>query len=436
MKKSGVTAAAVKRFGLYAWGGPGTIRLLKTKYHDPQIDTASFLQIYDEPYLKKARTLFGVTDMWVTYSWGFADSTEQEDYLFLRKRLKHFQKFNIAAHAYVQGLNVVTAEFSGHNFFCRDARGRLLPYSLGRSFICPNNPETQNFVEARVRRAAAEDVAGVFVDNILFGPPPAIVRQDAVSFFGCCCTYCQSSFKKQFGYALQGYKSLSAATVHDYLRFRCGTLKNFIRRLAAVAHASAKQFGVNLYDPWLHTPELYFGFRFEDIHTYLDYYLLENHTLNGDSVVDTSHLLPFFVAAEKPVFVVSYRNGIGYDSAYTQADLDAIWSDASVRGYSPCLKISEYVTRDTWHTLSLQTLRSPVPGYTSGSSPVHPSFLRHSLFVERGIMDILSRYYGSVLNRFYSHKYALMILGKTGVYAKALRSPKRFSLESWQKGEW
>lgn len=426
------TPLQCKRHGLYAWGGPGTIRLLQTKYHHPQIDTASFLHIYDDTYLRKAKALFDVTDMWVSYSWGFSDDTEQEDYEYIRKRLRHFKKYNIAAHAYVQGLNVVTNEFRDRNFFCRDARGRLLSYSLGRSFICPNNPETQLFVRDRVRRAAGEEVAGVFVDNILFGPPPVVVRQDAVSFFGCCCTYCQTAFAKQFGYALDGRKCLSGESIKDYLQFRSGTLKQFVKRLSAEVHAMGKQFGVNLYDPWLHTPELYFGFRFQDIASYLDYYLIENHTLSWNSVVDTSHLLPFFVSADKPVFVVSYRNGIGYDSAYTQSDLDAIWSDAKVRGYSPCLKISEYVTQDKWHTLSLSHLRAPVAGYSSGSSPVGPSPLRPSLFIERRVMDFLSRYYGALLYRFYQNKHALMLLGKTGVYAKALRAPKRFASDTWE----
>ncbi|MCD4686006.1 MAG: hypothetical protein K8S97_08720 [Anaerolineae bacterium] len=69
----------MSRIGLYAWGGPGTIRLINTKYHAPRIDAASFMQLYEPEFLRAARATLGVTDMWVTYSWGFGDAAEQED---------------------------------------------------------------------------------------------------------------------------------------------------------------------------------------------------------------------------------------------------------------------------------------------------------------------------------------------------------------------
>jgi hypothetical protein len=61
--------------GMYAWGGPGTIRLLQTKYHSPQIDVPSFLTLYDRDRVQQAKRIFNLTDAWVTYSWGFADAT-------------------------------------------------------------------------------------------------------------------------------------------------------------------------------------------------------------------------------------------------------------------------------------------------------------------------------------------------------------------------
>lgn len=75
------------RIGFYAWGGPGTIRLLRRKYHSPKIDESSFLHLYDQPYLFRLKKTLPVTDMWVTYSWGFSDSTEQPDYEFITQRL-------------------------------------------------------------------------------------------------------------------------------------------------------------------------------------------------------------------------------------------------------------------------------------------------------------------------------------------------------------
>lgn len=36
------------RSAFYAWGGPGTVRLLKTKYFYPSIDEQSFLTLYNK----------------------------------------------------------------------------------------------------------------------------------------------------------------------------------------------------------------------------------------------------------------------------------------------------------------------------------------------------------------------------------------------------
>lgn len=421
------------RVGLYAWGGPGTVRLIRTKYHRPAIDTDSFLQLYGEAYLRRAKQLFGVTDMWVTYSWGFSDRTEAEDYAFLRQQLPLFRKHGIATHAYVQGLNLVTDEFSGTDVFCRDARGRLLPYSKGRSFICPNNPAAVAIVEERVRRAAAEDVDGVFVDNIVFGAPPALVRHDAISFFGCACRHCVAAFRKRFGYPLDGSRRLTAAAVSDYLQFRTETILRFLRTVAKPARQRHKQFGINLYDPWFHTPELYFGYCFADIAPLLDYYLLENHTLQYGSVVDTSHLVSFFDAADKPIFIVSYRNGIGYDSTFSQADINAIWSDAAARGYLPCLKVTEYVTDGVWHTLPLGQLKQPAIRLPSGSSPVLPTPLKRTMYWERPLLDILSKYQGAFLRRMFHSESTMELLGKTGLVTRALKTPKRYPPGAWEE---
>jgi len=39
------------------------------KYFSPRINISSCLTLYDLPVLKRAKELFGVMDMWVTYSW-------------------------------------------------------------------------------------------------------------------------------------------------------------------------------------------------------------------------------------------------------------------------------------------------------------------------------------------------------------------------------
>lgn len=290
--------------GLYAWGGPGTIRLLRAKYRAPRIDEDSFLRLYEPSSLAAARERLGVTDMWVTYSWGFSDATEEPDRRFLRDRLPGFRDQGIRTHAYVQGLNVVTDEFAGRDIFCRDGDGRLLPYSRGRSLTCPNNPEARRIILDRVRAASREDVDGVFVDNIVFGIPPLLVRRDFISFFGCSCRFCRPEFQARYGYPLPAAAKAGPQAIADYLDFRRLSVASLLAEASAICRSSGKSFGVNLYDPLRHTPEIFFG--------------------------------------------------------YGAQELGAVWGDAATLGYSPCLKASEFTTGGVWHALDLAAVRTPV----------------------------------------------------------------------------
>jgi AraC-like DNA-binding protein len=351
--------AVANRVGLYAWGGPGTVRMLAEKYFDPQIHRSSFMHLYDRAFLREAKQKLGVTDMWVTYSWGFSDATERSDRAFITRRLPYFEAENIATHAYIQGFNLVTAEFQDRDVFCRDSRGRLLVYSKHRSLTCPNNPHARQIIIDRVQSASREAFDGIFIDNILFGLPPFYIRQDFASFFGCSCKYCQQRFEADFGYSLPLRHKVGRDVLRDYVRFRCQSVYDVLAELAQIARDAGKQFGINLYDPFWHTPEVYFGYSLEQVTPLLDYYLVENHALGKSGQIDNTHLMPVISANHKPVFVVSYRDGISYDAMYSQADIDAIWSEAAALGYSPCLKATEYITHGTWHALELAEVQEP-----------------------------------------------------------------------------
>ncbi len=123
------------RVGLYAWGGPNTIRLLKEKHHNPLIDEESFLNLYSDDSLARAQEKLGATDVWLTHMWGFSDETEKIQEEFLRGRLPAFQKHGMTTYGYVQGFNVVSSDFSDDDFFCRSSRGSRIAYSKNRHLI-------------------------------------------------------------------------------------------------------------------------------------------------------------------------------------------------------------------------------------------------------------------------------------------------------------
>lgn len=419
-------AAHKQRVGIYAWGGPGTIRLLQTKYPSPKIDNLSFLHLYDASYLSQAKELFGVTDAWVTYSWGFSSKKEHEDYSFLRRRLSIFKQLGIKTHAYVQGLNVVTADFSEQDLFCRDGWGKLVPYSRGRSFICPNNPAARSLLCDRVQLASEEDCDGVFVDNILFGLPPFTVHADILPFFGCSCNHCQRAFEVAFGYPLP-LKEKMHQQITDYLQFRSSSVTGLIKELATIARKKKKEFGINLYDPYLRNDVLFYGYSLLAIEPYLDYFLIENHSLPSQPRSSNDHLVPLLRSTQKPVFVVSYKNGIGFEPEYSQRDLNAIASESVRLGYQPCYKVTEFTTKGVWHTLDCSQFKKVQQVESaSRSTVVAPRSLQRSRKRHRALIRLVQQHVGSASTLIHEKKWIWAVVSKTGVYKNQLRKARLY----------
>jgi hypothetical protein len=414
------------RVGLYAWGGPGTIRLLHTKYANPRIDIPSFMKMYDTSWLDSAKSTLNVTDMWVTFSWGFSNATEKKDRAFIINRLPLFKEKNIKTYAYIQGTNLVTREFptSGSNSpFCRDAMGGLLPYSRGRSFTCPNNPRAVAIIAQRVLEACQHDFDTIFIDNIFLGLPAWYYRKDVLSFAGCSCTYCQEKFFNENGYKLPLGSKKGAKVVSDYIAFRTRSLTELISRLSRISRSTGKQFGVNLYDPYWHTSDIMFGYNFNALESYLDYYLIENHHLNRGN----KHLKSLLKQKEKPTFVVSYKKGIGFDSSFTQEEINHWWTDAQSLGYIPCLKATEYITNKTWHGIFWDLISTP-----QVLSSVHSEYSIPKLRVKKSskvgqfLVPIIDLFLPTIIRKYYSSAKTFALFNKLGIYQKLVHSPKVF----------
>lgn len=422
------------RVGLYAWGGPGTTDLLKVKYHHPRINEKSFNEIYSESFLTNARQVLGVTDLWMSFSWGFSDQTEVRHRQFVREQLSTVKKLGIASYGYVQGLNVVSREFTGQDIFCRSMFGFRLPYSRGRHLICPNNPKARAIVLDRVTAASKEKFSNIFMDNILFGLPPMHFSKQFVSSFGCHCQHCRVAFKKRFGYSLANIRSGTPAFA-DVLEFRVESTASLIREASAIARGVGKGFGVNLYDPYVHATELFFGYALDRIDPYLDYYLIENHAIALDgSSINNSYLKPLIRKSAKPVFVVSYQHGIGIDSAYTQHAIDLVFSEGNAMGYYPCVKASEFVTDGIWHAMDITKIQSPrlvAPALmTTFPKPLIPVPSKPFSSLAARVLD---PFVPLCIEALYQSHILFVLIKRTHLYTQALRRDQRFSLHTTRR---
>ncbi len=394
---------------MYCWAGPGTERMIRLKYPQHKIDHQSVWRSYDLDQLQQARDILGVTDVWASYSWGFSEQTEQADYQFLRERLPNFQRLGIKTHAYVQGTNLVWAENQDEDYYCRDNRGRLIPYHRGRRLTCPNNPAFRDYIHHKVALAAQEDVDGVYVDNMHFGLFPLVLGKSRTSFFGCQCAYCQERFAREVGASIPSLFHLGSDLFEAYTDFRVRCLMGLVRELADQVHAAGKVFGTNSFDPRLE-PRLFYGTDLEELAQIQDYLLFENHYLPTRKR-SNAYLKPLVKPSSTPVFVVSYKRGIGREKHYSQAEFDAVYSESRALGYVPCYKASEYTTKGVWHNLRFEQLQ-PVQQLTKPRKRIKATKQELPRLPGGPVFSrVVNRYYVPAMRRYYENKMVRRSMG-------------------------
>ncbi|MEO6729539.1 MAG: hypothetical protein ABIM99_06485 [Candidatus Dojkabacteria bacterium] len=347
------------RIGYYCWAGPDTIKMTKLKFFNPGIDEQSLMSSYDLEYLMTLKEKFGITDFWATYSWGFSEESEKEQYEFLLSKLKNFKKAGIKIHAYVQGTNVVTADFKDKDWFCKDEYGRDITYYRGRKVVCVNNPGFVNFILTKIESMHGLKFDGIFVDNIQMGqiPIPDFDGKGIFTFAGCKCKYCDKKYfnlyQKHIPRKMQGVNGVR------YFNFRVNCTSEFIEKLSSAVHRGGFEFGTNSFDPKFDTKAL-FGTDIKRLEKLQDYLLFENHSLPGKKTNNEYiHELIKKNNITKPVFVVSYKKGIGYDSEFTQSDFNNIYSEDKQLDFFAAIKGSEYFTNGKWHNLRLNEFNKP-----------------------------------------------------------------------------
>lgn len=351
------------RIGYYCWAGPGTIRMIKVKYFDPQIDAASLMTSYDYDYLARLKDLFGITDFWGTYSWGFSDQTEVEDRRFLIDRVENFKRLNIRLHAYIQGPNLVYDEFPDKNWWARDERGRLIPYYKGRRMCSIHSDEYLDYVVRKIQDTHNLGFDGIYVDNIQHGQLGVPNKPGELPFVFCgdASEFARERFRQSTGLSLPNDLEKDPGLTRAYLDFRVDENVRYVGLLADAAHAGGMAFGTNFYDPKF-DPTYIYAIDLERMAALQDYLLFENHSLpSSDGKINNLYIEELIEQhnIQKPVFVVSYRNGVGMAPQSTQEELDNVFSEGAVARFRLCLKGSEFTTRNVWHNLHLDDYESP-----------------------------------------------------------------------------
>jgi hypothetical protein len=249
-----------------------------------------------------------------------------------------------------------------------------------------------------VRAACREPFDGIFIDNLQMGKLGIpFERKQSSMFVGCRCRHCRKKFKRLTGCDIPKSLPTDTPLTRRYLQFRTDTTTAFVRAMAKITKRYGKQFGTNCFDPKFN-PSYTYGTDIAALDRYQDYLLFENHSLPNKSYTKNNRYIDTLIRilpVNKPVFVVSYKKGIGYDRQFSQADINRLYSEARACRFHVCLKASEFITAGTWHNLDLSHITRP----TLVPLPRHAKNTRANVFLRYGTMPMLDSIGNAILGR-------------------------------------
>lgn len=406
------------RIGFYLWGGPGTVRITQVKYFNPRFDMDSMMRCYDYDYLARAKDLFGITDCWVTYSWGFSDEVEQEDRRFILDRLENFQKLGIRTHAYIQGPNLVYDNFADKDWWALDERNRPVMYYRGRRMTSIHNQEFVNYVVDKVHGLAGKGFDGVYMDNVQHGQLGVPMPNGELPFVFCgdYSAPARAHFRAETGHDIPTDLEADLDLTREYLEFRIKSNTAFIKRVGEAAQAGGLEYGTNFYDPKF-DPSYIYAIDLERTTAVQDYILFENHSLPREDGSRHNGYIEDLMESyniTKPVFVVSYHNGVGMAPQFTQAELDNLFSEAQNSTISLCLKGGEFTTNGIWHCLYLEELLPPLTNKSLERQPLKNDMgLMEKLLQITMIRSLLKRYYNPLFRVAFEWRMLRILINLT-----------------------
>jgi hypothetical protein len=275
----------------------------------------------------------------------------------------NFKKLGIRVHAYIQGPNLVYDDFKDTDWWARDEKGRLITYYRGRKMASIHHDGYLQYVEDKIKGLYGAGFDGVYIDNIQHGQLGVPNQPGKLPFVFCgdASPSARRAFHAETGLEFPDDFEKDLDVTDAYLKFRVRANTQYVARMAAVAHEGGMEFGTNFYDPKF-DPTFIYAIDLKAKSDIQDYILFENHSLpSSDGRINNCYVERVIREneIEKPVFVVSYTNGVGMAEEFSQEDLDNLYSEAAESNFNLCLKGSEFTTGKVWHNLNPDLYTTP-----------------------------------------------------------------------------
>jgi hypothetical protein len=339
---------------VYLWAGPGTIRMNRLKFMQVPVNE----KIHYEAHQPIGADII-VNQMhqnWIhlTYCWGFAPEIEAQDWESFRLAAATYHDLDTKVFAYIQSSNCV---FEGSNtarkWYARDPKGRKFYYYTNRFMTCLQNKEWIDFLKERIKGAIDSKADGIFFDNLWNGTQPSGLAGSWLGSAGCYCENCQKRFFAEFGKQIPDFINPKDDIVVTYLEWRATQLTSFFNELADYARSIKPDIVIsaNDYDVIMRPSKLIYGIDFTSYSDIQDVMMIENFCLpkwepkkrnrfpnNALTIRTARSKLP----ENKPLSVLSYDVGIGFDDVYPTRRILQSMAEITALGACFTAKGTEY----------------------------------------------------------------------------------------------
>ena len=345
---------------LYLWGGPGTARMTRLKFMNPQIDEKTHDLAHSIEGAERVAEM-GFNWVFLAYNWGFPPEIEEQDWESFYSTLNHYHKVGIKVFGYIQASNCVyDGSYIGKDWYALDYYGQKIPYYSGRYFTSMAHAGWVAEVRERVRQLTQAGTDGVFFDNPWQGGIGLDLAEMPLGFVGSYDVYSQKAYAQSYpGSKIPLVWDVTRAETQQYLRWRAQIMVNAIRDWSQTARDLNPDvvISANNFDAIVHNTYTMMGMDLVGLADVQDVMMVENFCLpriqEDNSVIANAITISTAQARvpNKPVSTNPYIHGVGFDRVWQPRQFKRMLAEGIVMNAPTVVRGTTFVYRKEYTLL-------------------------------------------------------------------------------------
>ena len=355
---------------VYLWAGPGTVRMIRLKYMNAQVDEQVHIEAHTPVGAHRLAQEAGFNWAYLMYDWGFPPETEQEDWEAFCQAVQIYHAAGIRVFGYIQTSNCVYAgSYRRKDWYVMDASGRPFYYYTGRYMTCWSHPEWSSHLREMIRGILEAGADGIYFDNPWHGVQPVHFGGAWLGSAGCYCPRCQAAFREATGLEIPAQIDPETDEVNrHYLRWRAEQVTGTLGMLADCARSLKPDVVVSALDidAVMRPSYLIYGNDLSALARVQDVIMIEDFCLPGWDGTGAKPATPLLVnnaltlrtaralVGDTPLSTAPIDKGMGFDAAFPPRRLQQGMAEAAACGAVMVVKGTEYVEDGTFTLLTAE----------------------------------------------------------------------------------